>query len=110
MRDRWLVEARAACEGAAALQAAVVFGSALRVDDPGDLDLALLWDPGLPDDLRWRRADDIAAELEHRLVSDELAVDVQDLRRLPLALQFRVLREGRPVLVVDRRRGSASSP
>jgi predicted nucleotidyltransferase len=94
--------AAAACEGVPDLQAAIVFGSVLSGKDPRDLDLALLWSPELPTAERWQRANRIASDLEHRIVESGLGVDVKDLRSLPLALQFRVLRDGRQVYVPDR--------
>jgi hypothetical protein len=83
------------CRDASGLQAAVVFGSALQTDRPGDLDLALLWAPDLSGEERWRRANRIASAIEHRLAGDDLNVDVKDLRSLPLVLQHRVLQGGK---------------
>jgi len=37
--------------------------------DPGDLDLAFLWAEEVGAEERWRRANRIAAEVEHRLVA-----------------------------------------
>jgi hypothetical protein len=91
------------CHGVEGLQAAMVFGSALTRDDPGDLDLALLWDPALGARERCDRSERIAADLEHALRSLDLSVDVKDLRALPLLLQHRVLRDGRVAYVADRR-------
>jgi Polymerase beta, Nucleotidyltransferase len=95
--------AAAACEAVPGLQAGIVFGSALSTHQPRDLDLALLWLPVLTADERWQRANRLAAELEHRIVASGLGVDVKDLRALPLALQFRVLRDGQRVYVADRK-------
>jgi hypothetical protein len=92
-----------ACRGAEGLQAALVFGSTLERDDPGDLDVAFLWEEDLDPAERWRRANRIAADVEHRLVQLGLNVDVKDLRALPLVLQHRVLRDGRAAYVADRR-------
>jgi hypothetical protein len=92
-----------ACAGVDGLQAGIVFGSALERSDPHDLDVALLWQEDLPDSERWRRAEAVAAGIEHRLASRGLNVDVKDLRRLSLVLQHRVLRDGRAVAVADRR-------
>jgi hypothetical protein len=94
---------RQACAGAPGLQAAVVFGSALVRTTPHDLDLALLWDPALPVTERWRRGNAIAAEIEHHIAPSGIGVDLKDLRELPLALKFRVLRDGRRVVVADPR-------
>jgi predicted nucleotidyltransferase len=93
----------AACAGVDGLEAAIVFGSVLESRSPEDLDLALLWRPDLPDRERWRRAEAIAADAEHRPGAGGLVVDVKDLRRLPLVLQHRVLRDGKAVYVADRR-------
>ena len=95
--------AAAACEGVEGLQAAIVFGSALRSTSPNDLDVAFLWRDDLPARERWARANRIAADIEHRLAARGVEVDVNDLRALPLVLQHRVLREGGAVLVADRR-------
>ena len=92
-----------ACEGVEGLQAALVFGSALRSASPDDLDVAFLWRDDLPARERWVRANRIAAGIEHRLAARGIEVDVNDLRALPLVLQHRVLREGCAVFVVDRR-------
>ena len=92
-----------ACHGIEGLQAALVFGSVLQRSDPGDLDLALLWEPCLPPERRWRLANRVAADVEHRVRHLGLNVDVQDLRFLPLVLQHRVLRDGRVASVSDRR-------
>jgi hypothetical protein len=92
-----------ACAAAEGLQAAIVFGSALTRSDPGDLDLALLWREELPAVERTKRAERIAADLEHALSPQDLGVDVSDLRTLPIVLQHRVLRDGRAVYVADRR-------
>jgi hypothetical protein len=94
--------AAAACDAVTDLQAGIVFGSALTAEHPRDLDLALLWHPRLSAELRWQRATRVASELEHRIVQSGLGVDVKDLRALPLALQFRVLRDGQRVYVADR--------
>ncbi len=93
----------AACAGVPGLQAAIVFGSAVARDDPEDLDLALLWDETLDARECWRRGNQIAGDVEHRLGRRALNVDVKDLRRLPLVLQYRVLRDGRVAYVADRR-------
>lgn len=92
-----------ACEGTDGLEAVIVFGSALTRSDPGDLDLALLWRQELPPLDRVERAERIAAALEHALRERDLSVDVSDLRSLPLVMQHRVLRDGRPAYVADRR-------
>ena len=92
-----------ACKDAPDLQAAVVFGSALESDRPGDLDLALLWRPELPAQERWRRANAIASAIEHRLAGHDLNVDVKDLRSLPLVLQHRVLQSGKVACLHDRK-------
>lgn len=102
MRDV-LEPVAAACAGVEGLQAAIVFGSVLEHGQPGDLDLALLWDPELDPAERWRRGNRVAAEVEHRLAPRGLGVDLKDLRRLPLILQHRVLRDGRTAYVADRR-------
>jgi predicted nucleotidyltransferase len=93
----------AACRGVDGLQAAIVFGSAVVREDPADLDLALLWDDSLDARECWRRGNRVAGEVEHRLGRRALNVDVKDLRRLPLVLQHRVLRDGRVAYVADRR-------
>ena len=93
----------AACRGVQGLQAAIVFGSALDHSDPGDLDLALLWQDDLQPSARCERAERVAADLEHALRTRDLGVDVKDLRSLPLAIQHRVLRDGRHAYVADRR-------
>ncbi len=98
-----LTTVAAACQGVEGLQAAIVFGSALTRPDPGDVDLALLWDDAVPLRLRTDRGERIAADLEHALRATRLGVDVKDLRSLPLVLQHRVLRDGRPAHVADRR-------
>jgi hypothetical protein len=64
--------------------------------------LALLWSLSLSPGERWQRANRVASDLEHRIAARGLGVDVKDLRSLPLALQFRVLREGQRVYVADR--------
>jgi hypothetical protein len=92
-----------ASRGVAGLQAAIVFGSVLERDHPGDLDVAFLWAEDVSSEDRWRRANGVAADVEHRLTSRGLNVDVKDLRALPLVLQHRVLRDGRQVYVADRR-------
>jgi hypothetical protein len=94
--------AAAACEAVSDLQAGIVFGSALSSEHPSDLDLALLWHPSLTVEERWKRANRVASDLEHRIAYSGLGVDVKDLRSLPLALQFRVLRDGQRVYVADR--------
>jgi hypothetical protein len=99
---KWLGAAADACQGVPDLQAGIVFGSALSANDPRDLDLALLWSPDLPPEERWQRANRVASDLEHRIAESGLGVDVKDLRSLPLALKFRVLRDGRQVYVPDR--------
>ncbi|MCC6900763.1 MAG: hypothetical protein IT377_17415 [Polyangiaceae bacterium] len=94
----------AACRDVPDLEAAIVFGSVLTSDAPGDLDLALLWRAELSPDERWQRANRVAGEIEHALAAQSpLEVDVKDLRALPLVLQHRVLATGKPVLVADRR-------
>jgi hypothetical protein len=92
-----------ACKDAPDLQAAVVFGSALETDRPGDLDLALLWPTDLAVEERWRRANAIASAVEHRLAGHDLNVDVKDLRALPLVLQHRVLQTGKVASLRDRK-------
>jgi hypothetical protein len=92
-----------ACRGCEGLQAALVFGSVLSRRDPADLDLALLWAESVDAGERWRLANRIAADVEHRLPHPGLNVDVKDLRALPLVLQHRVLRDGRAAYVADRR-------
>lgn len=82
------------------LQATIVFGSVLEREHPGDLDVAFLWAEDIEPRDRWRRANVVAADVEHRLGLD---VDVKDLRALPLVLQHRVLRDGRQAYVADRR-------
>jgi predicted nucleotidyltransferase len=92
-----------ACRGVEELQAALVFGSVLERDNPGDLDIAFLWTENLDGEERWRRANRIAADLEHRLAHLGLNVDLKDLRTIPLVLQHRILRDGRVAYVADRR-------
>lgn len=92
-----------ACREADGLQAAVLFGSALESDQPGDVDVALLWQPELAAEERWRRANRIAADIEHRIAERDLDVDIKDLRDLPLVLQHRVLQTGTLAWVGDRR-------
>ena len=93
----------AACHDVVGLQAALVFGSALRRPDPGDIDLALLWAEGVSTEDRWRVGNRIAGEIEQQLRATGLNVDLKDLRALPLPLQYRVLQEGQAVYVSDRR-------
>jgi hypothetical protein len=101
VRNELLEAAASACNQVQGLQAAIVFGSALTSEHPRDLDLALLWEPSLGVEERWARANIVAAEIEHRIAAFALSVDVKDLRSLPLALQFRVLKEGQRVCVAD---------
>ena len=93
----------AACAGTPDLQAAIVFGSVLTSAEPRDLDLALLWNPVLPEAERWQRANHVATEVERACGAGALNVDVKDLRALPLVLQHRVLRDGHVSWVGDRR-------
>src|SRR5687767_15047145 len=98
-----LASVATACRDAAGLQAAIVFGSALRRPDPGDLDVALLWSDEVPADERWRHGNRVAGILEQHLSARGLTVDIKDLRALPLHLQYRILQEGRAAYVADRR-------
>jgi len=101
--DEVLAAVADASRGVTGLQASIVFGSVLDRTTPGDLDVALLWTEELDARERWRRANAVAGDIEHRLQQRGLDVDVKDLRVLPPVLQHRVLRDGRPAYVADRR-------
>jgi predicted nucleotidyltransferase len=73
--------------------AAYVFGSTVTgAEDPGDVDLAVLF-ARAPD---LRSLLDLQTDLERRAA---VPVDLHDFDRLPVDLQFRVVREG--VVLVD---------
>lgn len=94
---------RSACEGAPGLEAALLFGSAARgITAPRDVDVAFLWREDVPPFERLRRATLLATKIERALPPDRrVPVDAQDLRRLPLPVQHRALREGRRAHVAD---------
>lgn len=74
---------------------AYLYGSAARgAHRPRDIDLAVVFRDGID------RLPALLA-LHHDLESTGAPVDVHDLDALPVDLQFRVIDEGRPVLVRD---------
>jgi predicted nucleotidyltransferase len=78
--------------------AAYLFGSTARgVAEPGDLDIAVMFAPGVDG---FEAALALHVDMELQL---DFPVDVHDFDALPSDLQFRVLDEGRLLVDIDRR-------
>jgi predicted nucleotidyltransferase len=78
--------------------AVYLFGSAARgVTDPGDLDIAVMFAPGVDG---FEAALALQVDLEREL---DFPVDVHDFDALPSDLQFRVLEDGIVLIDADRR-------
>lgn len=78
---------------------AYVFGSVARgrTHRESDLDVALGFSETVPDQLFYQ----IQAAINHELAIATEKLDVQDFAALPLAIRFRVIRDGKLVYLTD---------